>query len=68
MTGKTTVTQGQSPHFLYAEESGLALFQNRQTGRKFWIDQEHWNDLVECVRSGWTPENRKVGAKPAVPQ
>lgn len=44
--------------FLFAEESGLALFENRQTGRRFWLDCEHWNDIVECLQSGWQPDAR----------
>ena len=46
------------PRFLFAEESGLALFENRHTGRRFWIDIEHWMDIVECVQSGWEPKLR----------
>ncbi|MDH3581924.1 MAG: hypothetical protein OEM91_15040 [Hyphomicrobiales bacterium] len=41
--------------FLYAEESGLALFQNRRTSRKFYMDKEDWVDLSLCVSDGWEP-------------
>lgn len=54
-----TETTPAKPRFLFAAESGLALFENRQTGRRFWLDLEHWQDLAECVRSGWVPEGTR---------
>ncbi|MDQ2088294.1 hypothetical protein [Marimonas arenosa] len=45
------------PRFLFAEESGLALFENRHTGRRFWLDLEDWQDIVDCLRSGWSPDS-----------
>lgn len=54
----------REPHFLYTEECGLALFQNRATGRKFWVDLEHWNEVVECVRMGWTPKGTGASRPP----
>ncbi len=41
--------------FLYTEESGLALFLNRRTGRKFCIDKKDWVDLSLSVSDGWEP-------------
>ena len=57
MTHKPQDTK-DDPRFLFAEESGLALFENRRTGRRFWLDLEHWQDIVDCVQSGWAPAAR----------
>ena len=49
--------------FLFAEESGLALFKNQRSGKKFWIDHEHWQDLVSGLQSGWQPgQPEKAGS------
>ena len=53
-TGAEVITPAQmNAPFLYAEESGLALFQNRQSGRKFYMDKKDWVDLSLCVSDGW---------------
>ena len=39
--------------FFYTEECGLALFLNRRTGKKFYMDKECWDDLAHCLNSSW---------------
>lgn len=41
---------GRLLQFFFTEECGLALFQNKQTGKKFYMDKDCWNDLAADIR------------------
>ena len=43
------------PQFFYTEECGLALFLNRRTNKKFYIDRECLDDLVYCLKHDILP-------------
>lgn len=39
--------------FHYAEECGLALFQDKHTSRKHWIEKGMLTHLENSFRNGW---------------
>ncbi|MEZ5841462.1 MAG: hypothetical protein R3D02_13880 [Hyphomicrobiales bacterium] len=47
----------ESP-FFYAEECGLALFQNRRTGKQFCLDKDTLSEFVASLDAGWRPNGR----------
>ena len=57
---KSIIPADKNTPFLYAEESGLALFLNRRTGRKFCMDMEDWVDLSLSVRRDPEPAMSEV--------
>ena len=51
---KNTTTDSDHP-FLFAEECGLALFKNRKTGKKLFLEKATWAEMVTSIRRGWRP-------------
>jgi len=60
MTTKTARGRTTDSPFLYAEECGLSLMKNHETGKKFYVEKGVWTELVSSVQGGWKPWDAQV--------